>query len=139
MFLSALLAVQTGATHVVSLGHRASPHLSYLADDVTMTPSGSGIPGGTLLQQAINWLGQYGLWACLGAVLIGGAIYGISTYAGNGYQGSKGRTVALAGAAGAVIIGLGPSFVNLLFHAANGAPAPAPPAHAGAPQSPPGP
>jgi hypothetical protein len=119
MFLSALLAVQTGATHLVSLGHRASPHVAYLADDVTMKPSGTGIPGAKLLQQGMDWLGQYGLWACLAAIVIGGAIYGISTYAGNGYQGSKGRTVALAGAAGAVIIGLAPSFVNLLFKAAS--------------------
>jgi hypothetical protein len=52
-------------------------------------------------------------------MIIGGAIYGVSTYGGNSYQGSRGRTVALAGATGAVVIGLAPTVINLLFRAAN--------------------
>ena len=89
------------------------------ADDVHMTPTGAGAPGSAFVQKLINWLGQYGLWFALAAMLIGGAVYGVSTYGGNSYQGSRGRTVALAGAAGAVIIGLAPTVINLLFHAAN--------------------
>ena len=90
----------------------------FLADPVTLNPTGAGAPGAAFVQTAMNWLGQYGLWASLAAVIIGGATYGFSTYAGNTYRAAHGRTVALAGAAGAVIIGLGPSVINLLFNAA---------------------
>src|SRR5689334_3366003 len=90
----------------------------FLADSVNLHPTGNGAPGAQFIQTALNWLGQYGLWASLAAVVIGGATYGFSTYAGNTYRAAHGRTVALAGAAGAVIIGLGPSVINLLFNAA---------------------
>jgi hypothetical protein len=90
----------------------------FLADSVNLHPTGNGAPGAQFVQTALNWLGQYGLWASLAAVVIGGATYGFSTYAGNTYRAAHGRTVALAGAAGAVIIGLGPSVINLLFNAA---------------------
>ena len=89
-----------------------------LADDVTLNPTGNGAPGAEFVQTALNWLGQYGLWASLAAVVLGGATYGFSTYAGNTYRAAHGRTVALAGAVGAVVIGLAPSAINLLFHAA---------------------
>ncbi len=119
MFLSAVSLVQTGAGQLMTMARHSGGHLRYLADDVTMKPSGIGIPGGKLVQQIINWAGQYGLWVSLIAMLIGGAVYGVSTYGGNSYQGSRGRTVALAGAAGAIIIGLAPSAINVLFKAAN--------------------
>jgi len=89
-----------------------------LADSVTLNPTGAGAPGAAFVQNALNWLGQYGLWACLAAVVLGGMTYGFSTYAGNTYRAAHGRTVALAGAVGAVIIGLGPSIINLLYQAA---------------------
>lgn len=89
-----------------------------LADNVNLNPTGAGAPGAAFAQTALNWMGQYGLWASLAAVVLGGMTYGFSTYAGNTYRAAHGRTVALAGAVGAVIIGLGPSIINLLFHAA---------------------
>ena len=89
-----------------------------LADPVTLNPTASGAPGAGFAQQLLNWLGQYGLWFCLAAVLIGGATYGISTYSGNTYRAAHGRTVALAGAIGAAIIGIAPQAINLLFSAA---------------------
>jgi hypothetical protein len=90
-----------------------------LADPVVSNPTAAGAPGAAFAQTLINWLGQYGLWACLAAMLVGGAIYGFATFGGNGFQAAKGRTVALAGLVGAVIIGLAPIAVNLLFGAAS--------------------
>lgn len=89
----------------------------YLADQVNLNPTGKGAPGAAFVQNALNWLGQYALWACLAAVVLGGMTYGFSTYAGNTYRAAHGRTVALAGAVGAVIVGLGPSIINLLYAA----------------------
>jgi hypothetical protein len=108
------------ARSLAPLGQPGAQHSARLVDSITMTPSGSGAPGIGLLQQLLNWGGQYGLIISALAVIIGGAIYGVSSYgSGNGYQASRGRTVALAGAAGAVIIGLAPSVINLLFNAAH--------------------
>jgi hypothetical protein len=116
------------ALHAVKLAHLTSTavsaigrpgHIRYwLTDNVTLSPTGAGAPGASFIQTALNWMGQYGLWACLAAVLLGGMTYGFSTYAGNSYRAAHGRSVALAGAVGAVIIGLGPSIINLLFNAA---------------------
>jgi hypothetical protein len=89
------------------------------ADNVTMSPTSSGAPGAQFIQTAINWLGQYALWASLAAVLIGAATYGLSTYAGNTYRAAHGRTVALAGGVGAVVCGLAPFAINTLFGVAN--------------------
>lgn len=93
-------------------------HWHYLADQVNLNPTGNGAPGAAFVQNALNWLGQYALWASLAAVVLGGMTYGFSTYAGNTYRAAHGRTVALAGAVGAVIVGLGPSIINLLYGAA---------------------
>lgn len=76
------------------------------------------MPGATLAQQLIDWLGQAALWGSLASILIGAAIYGIAQHAGN-YDGSfKGRQLALAGAIGACLTGIAPSAINLLFRAA---------------------
>ena len=111
--------VHAGRGGLVAVVRHAGGRVGYLADDVQMHPTAVGAPGAQFIQTLIDWLGQYGLWFALAAMLIGGAVYGVSTYGGNSYQGSRGRTVALAGAAGAVIIGLAPTVINLLFHAAN--------------------
>lgn len=89
------------------------------ADEVQMSPSGSGAPGGALVQQLVNWLGQFALWGSLLAMLGGAAIMGISQNSG-GYGGAtKGKILAIGGAIGAVVTGLAPSVINLLFGAAN--------------------
>ena len=119
MLLTAVSLAHNATARLGTLADHAGRVRYYLADDVQMHPTGNGAPGAAFVQNLINWLGQYGLWFALAAMLIGGAVYGVSTYGGNSYQGSRGRTVALAGAAGAVIIGLAPTVINLLFHAAN--------------------
>ena len=65
-------------------------HLAYVIAQVTMTPTSDGAPGASMAQQVINWLGQYALWGSLAAVLVG-----------------------------AILTGLGPSLVNLLYNSAS--------------------
>ena len=85
---------------------------------VTVTPSGAGMPGGELIQQMLNWLGQVALWGSLASILVGAAIYGLSQNTGN-YSGAyKGKALALAGVVGACLAGIAPTAVNLLFSAA---------------------
>jgi hypothetical protein len=74
-------------------------------------------PAGATAQHIINWLGRIALWGCLASLLIGAGIWGLSSIGAN-YQGaSKGRTLTLAGAAGALLAGLAPAVVNSLFAA----------------------
>jgi hypothetical protein len=87
--------------------------------EVDADPSSAGMPGGDLIQQLLDWAMMVALWGSLGAILVGAAMYGLARE-GNSYQGAhRGKTLALGGAVGAILAGLGPTAVNLLFDAAN--------------------
>ena len=87
--------------------------------EVDADPSSVGMPGGELIQQLLDWAMMVALWGSLGAILVGAAMYGLARE-GNSYQGAhRGKTLALGGAVGAILAGLGPTAVNLLFDAAN--------------------
>ncbi len=80
---------------------------------VGATPD-SGFPGSDLAQDVLNWLMWLGLAGSLASLLIGGAVWGLSQVSGNTIQGSRGRSFALGGAAGAIVTGLAPTIVNQL-------------------------
>src|SRR3546814_18303520 len=80
-----------------------------LAETVDVTPDASGMPGGALIQQLLNWSQMLALWGPLGAILIGAAMYGLAQK-GNSYAGaSRGQTLALGGVVGATLARLGPA------------------------------
>lgn len=85
---------------------------------VQVHPTASGFPGGAMVQKLIDWAGQFALWGSLLSVLVGAGIWGVSQQFGNGYQSGKGKTLAVAGAVGAVLAGLAQVIVNTLFNAA---------------------
>ena len=85
---------------------------------VEVTPTTDGFPGGPMIQKMINWVGQFGLWGSLASILVGAGIWGVSQQFGNGLQAGKGKTLAAAGAIGAVLTGLAPVIVNTLYSAA---------------------
>ena len=92
---------------------------SGLVAQVSVSPSSSGLPGGALMQQLLNWLAQVALWGSVGSILLGAAIYGLSQHAGN-YSGAyRGKQLALGGVVGACLVGIAPAVVNLLFRAAS--------------------
>ena len=96
------------------------PMVGVLAQTVDVTPDASGMPGGALIQQLLNWSQMLALWGSLGAILIGAAMYGLAQQ-GNSYSGaSRGKTLAMGGVVGAILAGLAPAAVNLLFSAASG-------------------
>jgi hypothetical protein len=77
------------------------------------------MPGSALMQQLLNWLSQVALWGSLASILAGAAVYGLAQNAGN-YNGAyRGKQMAAAGAVGAILAGLAPTVVNLLFSAAS--------------------
>ena len=59
------------------------------------------------------------LWGSLASILVGAAAWGLSQQSGYATGASRGRTLALAGVVGALLAGLAPSIVNLLFKAAS--------------------
>ena len=70
MVVAALSVVHAGTGRLVVAGRDAGGHVRYLADDVHMTPTGNGAPGAHFIQQLIDWLGQYGLWFALAAMIM---------------------------------------------------------------------
>ncbi|HUP70786.1 MAG TPA: hypothetical protein VNA57_01100 [Acidimicrobiales bacterium] len=91
-----------------------------LLAQVNVSPTSSGLPGGPLLQQMLNWLGQLALWGSLASILLGAAIFGIAQHSGNYSGGYRGKQLALAGVVGACLAGIAPTAVNMLFGAARG-------------------
>lgn len=90
----------------------------YVADNVKMNPTGAGAPLAGFVQQVIDWLGQYGLWFALIALVGGVAVAAVSHFSGNVRGSGRGREAALAGVALAVIVGCAPTVINLFAQAA---------------------
>lgn len=82
-------------------------------DDVS--PSSDGLPGAALFVQILSW----GFWLALGVCGLA-IIYGAATWRGmngNSGRGVEGKMYVAAGAIGAMIIGLAPTIVSVLFDA----------------------
>ncbi len=103
---------------VMSTLGSATAHAQAVLAQVEVTPTGADFPGGPIVQKMINWAGQFGLWGSVASLLIGAGIWGVSQQFGNGYQAGKGKTLAGAGAVGAVLTGLAAIIVNTLYNAA---------------------
>lgn len=92
--------------------------LTRIFAQVEVEPNSTGMPGAELIQQLLNWGQMIALWGSLGALLVGAAMYGLARESG-GYGGaSKGKSLALGGVVGAILAGVAPTAVNLLFQAA---------------------
>lgn len=85
---------------------------------VNVSPSTTGMPGAALIQQLLNWAQMIALWGSLGALLVGAAMYGLAREGGSYGGASKGKNIALGGVVGAILAGVAPTAVNMLFTAA---------------------
>jgi hypothetical protein len=92
--------------------------LLVFAGEVKVSPTADGMPGGALIQQLLNWLSQLALWGSLASILAGAAVYGLAQNTGNFNGAFRGKQLAVAGAVGAILAGLAPTAINLLFKAA---------------------
>lgn len=90
-----------------------------LLAQVDVTPDASGMPGADLIQRLLNWSQMVALWGSLGALLVGAAMYGLAREGGSYTGASRGKTLALGGVVGAILAGVAPTAVNLLFKAAS--------------------
>lgn len=110
------------ATWVARPDHiEEAPVLRLLAQapPVRVGPNPTGMPGAALIQQILGWLSQVALWGALASILVGAAVYGLGQSTGTYANSSRGKQLVVAGAIGAILAGLAPTAVNMLFSAAN--------------------
>lgn len=86
---------------------------------VQVNPSSSGMPGAQLVQQLLDWSQMVALWGSLAALLVGAAMYGLAREGGNYSGASRGKGLAIGGVVGAILAGVAPTAINLLFKAAS--------------------
>lgn len=91
--------------------------ITFLAQ-VSVTPTVEGMPGAALVQKLLNWTQMVALWGSLGAVLVGAAMYGLAREGGSYQNATRGKGLALGGVVGAILAGVAPAAINLLFQAA---------------------
>jgi hypothetical protein len=84
---------------------------------VKVNPDTGGLPGGAAAQKLLNGAAAFGLLACVGAVIIGGAQWGIASRSNNHSQVDDGKSRMLKGVAGAFGIGAAAALVNFFFSA----------------------
>lgn len=86
---------------------------------VDVSPSSAGMPGAELIQQLLDWSQMIALWGSLAALLIGAAMYGLAREGGSYGGASRGKSLAMGGVVGAILAGVAPAAVNMLFQAAS--------------------
>lgn len=89
-----------------------------VAQEVNVTPTAEGMPGAELIQQLLNWTQMLALWGSVAALLVGAAMYGLAREGGSYSGASRGKNLALGGVVGAILAGIAPTAVNMLFQAA---------------------
>ena len=86
---------------------------------VDVNPSSAGMPGAELVQKLLDWTQMVALWGSLAALLVGAAMYGLAREGGSYANASRGKGLALGGVVGAILAGIAPAAVNLLFQASS--------------------
>ena len=86
---------------------------------VSVTPDSAGMPGADLVQKLLNWSQMVALWGSLAALLVGAAMYGLAREGGSYSNASRGKGLAIGGVVGAILAGVAPTAINLLFQAAS--------------------
>lgn len=94
-------------------------HVIGVLAQVAVDPSSDGMPGAALIQKLLNWAQMLALWGSLGAILIGAATYGLAREGGSYGGASRGKALAMGGIVGAILAGVAPTAVNMLFEAAS--------------------
>jgi hypothetical protein len=88
------------------------------ADPVTVTPSSSGMGNlGPKIQNLLNMTAQGSLWASLGAVILGGGMWGLSKHFGNYGGAHKGMQLVIGGGVGGLVVASAATIVNAAFGA----------------------
>jgi hypothetical protein len=82
---------------------------------VEVNPTGVGAPGRQTIQDLLDWLGQYPLWACVAAIVAGGGMFAWARRSGAAGMAVTGTAFAGGGVVGTILVGLAPEIVNALY------------------------
>jgi len=86
-----------------------------LQSGINVSPDASGLPGSSALVSLLGGLQFDAELAAIAAVIIGAAVWALSSHANN-YQGaSRGRTAVIVSALAALVIGFGPGLIEWFF------------------------
>jgi hypothetical protein len=92
--------------------------IAFHVGQVHVDAGADGMPGAELIQQLLNWAQMLALWGSVGALLVGAAMYGLARESGSYGGASRGKSLVMGGVVGAILAGLAPTAVNMLFQAA---------------------
>jgi hypothetical protein len=85
------------------------------ASGIDVSPNASGLPGSSSLVSLLGGLQFDAELAAIAAIIIGAAVWALSSHSNN-YQGaSRGRAAVVVSALAAVVIGFGPSLIEWFF------------------------
>ena len=82
---------------------------------VSVSPSGGGLPAAQFWQQLLDWLGWGALACSLASMLCGAAMWGLAHLNGNSIQQSRGKSLAMGGVIGALLTGMASGVINNLY------------------------
>jgi hypothetical protein len=86
-----------------------------LTTSLSLNPSDTALPGGTVIQQFANGIGWWGLVAALVGLVVGAATWALGAHTNNYQHASSGRRAVLVSGAAALVIGAAPPVLNFLF------------------------
>jgi Family of unknown function (DUF6112)/Type IV secretion system pilin len=79
---------------------------------VSVSPNSGGLPGTNQAEKVISGLMFSGLLACVAGVIIGGAVWAVSSHGGNHHNAQRGKASFLISAVAAAVIAAAPAVVN---------------------------
>jgi hypothetical protein len=85
------------------------------AGGINISPDATGLPGSSSLVSLLGGLQFDAELAAIAAVIIGAAVWALSSHSNN-YQGaSRGRTAVIVSALAGLVIGFGPALIEWFF------------------------
>jgi hypothetical protein len=82
---------------------------------IDVNPTSTDAPGRQIIQDLLDWLGQYSLWACLAAIIAGGGLFAWGRRAGAHGMAMTGTALAGGGVVGTILVGLAPEIVTTFY------------------------
>ena len=86
--------------------------MELLIADLSARPDPNGLPGANVGEQVVNGLFFWGLLACLGAMIVGGAMWWAGGQSHNAYAAGRGKVMVIGAFIGAILCGAAPALIN---------------------------
>ncbi|MCL5885507.1 MAG: DUF6112 family protein [Actinobacteria bacterium] len=87
----------------------------WIVGTVSMQPTMSGLPGGSVIQGITNGIGAWALIAALVGLVVGAAAWALGSHSQNYQQSFVGKRTVLVSGLAALLIGAAPGIVNFFF------------------------